>query len=122
MASNLNVSNTDIRTPLNSAQPRTLFSSRGKDAKVTIRAKQNSSEGEMTYYLYQRCGKKVEEGINCIGCKLLFCLRCANISKALHKCLINSEMDRFHWNCRCCSSSFPSPECYRKFRQHTRDE
>ena len=64
MTSNLIFSNTDIRSPLSSAQPRTLFSSRGKDTKETKRARQDSSEGEMSNYLCQRCGKKVEEGAN----------------------------------------------------------
>ena len=44
----------------------------------------------------------------CSGCKLNFCLRCANISNTLWSCLTQDELDNFIWPCRSCPATFPS--------------
>ena len=110
MASNLNFSNTEGQMPKDLSRSKFFLASRGKQTKDAKRPRQDSSEREITNFLCQRCDTRVEDGINCTGCKLLFCLRCAQISPGLHKCMKNGEMDDFHWNCRSCNSSFPSLE------------
>ncbi|MEW8545300.1 MAG: hypothetical protein AB2693_17395, partial [Candidatus Thiodiazotropha sp.] len=84
-----------------------LYSVRGNDAK---RARQDSSEQENSVFVCQKCDRHIEEGINCVGCKLLFCLKCAGVSATLYKCIVNGELESFHWNCKCCNSTFPSLE------------
>ena len=44
----------------------------------------------------------------CSGCKLDFCLRCANISASLWECITKGELDNFIWSCRSCRATFPS--------------
>ncbi|MES9884994.1 MAG: hypothetical protein ABW185_29475, partial [Sedimenticola sp.] len=56
----------------------------------------------------QKCDKHVDEHVVCSGCKLQFCLNCAQVSQRLYECILNGEMDDFHWNCRSCKSTFPS--------------
>ena len=110
MASSINFSDVDEQISESAEKVRYLFSSRGKQEKDAKCPRQDSIEGEITQFLSQCCDKKVEDGINCPGCKLLFCLRCAKVSPALYNCLRSGEMGSFHWNCKICGSSFPSLE------------
>ena len=48
------------------------------------------------------------DNIQCNGCKLYYCLKCACLSKILYTCLENGEFDDFHSTCSCCKSMFPS--------------
>ena len=87
---------------------RSVVSAQGEqDAK---RSRQDSSEVELSLYICQKCDKKVDDGVTCTGCKLLFCISCAKISPSLYNCMMTGEMDSFCWNCKSCISSFPSLE------------
>ena len=87
---------------------RSVVSAQGKqDAK---RPRQDSSEVELSLYICQKCDNKVDDGVTCTGCKLLFCISCAKISPSLYNCMMTGEMDSFRWNCKSCISSFPSLE------------
>ena len=87
---------------------RSVVSAQGKqDAK---RSRQDSSEVELSLYICQKCDKKVDDGVTCTGCKLLFCISCAKISPSLYNCMMTGEMDSFCWNCKSCISSSPSLE------------
>ena len=80
-----------------------LFRTRTTEAK---RARQDSNEDKVQ--VCSKCDKEIGEGINCSGCKQLFCFNCAGISKGLHNCLLKGELDDFRWDCKCCKSLFPS--------------
>ena len=56
----------------------------------------------------QRCDLLTRERVVCSGCKLDFCLRCANISATLWECITKGELDDFIWSCRSCRATFPS--------------
>ena len=56
----------------------------------------------------QKCDKEITEKMICNGCKLNYCLKCANITPTLYQCLQSGEMDDFMWNCKPCKSTFPS--------------
>lgn len=56
----------------------------------------------------QKCDENIDENVTCSGCQLQFCLNCADISPRLHECIINGELDNFHWQCRSCKATFPS--------------
>lgn len=59
-------------------------------------------------YICHKCELLVDKTITCTGCKLTFCLRCGKISEPLYKCIVNGEMESFHWSCKSCTATFPS--------------
>ena len=67
----------------------------------------DESEAEIQY---QRCDNIVVERIACSGCKLEYCLECANVSKTLFSLIIEGELEDFKWSCRSCKATFPSLE------------
>ena len=93
-------------------------SGRTTDAK---RARQDSSEDDKVY-MCNKCEKPLDEGINCAGCKLVFCFNCAGISRGLYNCLLNGELDDFRWDCKCCKSLFPSLDNISKVLQDIRTQ
>ena len=72
---------------------------------LSKRLRQDSDDQEV---LCQRCDYLTKERVICSGCKLNFCLRCANISDALWTCITKGELDNFIWSCRSCRATFPS--------------
>ena len=94
-----------------------VFRTRTTEAK---RARQDSNEDNVQ--VCSKCDKEIEEGINCSGCKQLFCFNCAGISKALHNCLLKGELDDFRWDCKCCKSLFPSLDNISKVLQDIRTQ
>ena len=81
-----------------------MASSSEKDPK---RPRQDSSEDD-SGFMCQRCDYVVDKVITCSGCSLSFCLKCANVSKTLHQCIMEGELDNFHWSCRSCKATFPT--------------
>ena len=77
---------------------------RGEIAK---RMRQDSADEEQIVTC-QKCDIIVHDKINCSGCKLSFCLKCAHVSETLYTCYTNGELDDFHWTCACCKSMFPT--------------
>ena len=94
-----------------------LFRTRTTEAK---RARQDSNEDNVQ--VCSKCDKEIGEGINCSGCKQLFCFNCAGISKGLHNCLLKGELDDFRWDCKCCKSLFPSLDNISKVLQDIRTQ
>ena len=58
----------------------------------------------------QKCDDIMDANIECSGCKLKYCLRCAEISERLFQCISNGELANFHYNCASCKATFPSLE------------
>ena len=81
-----------------------MASSSEKDPK---RPRQDSSEDD-SGFMCQRCDYVVDKVITCSGCSLSFCLKCANVSKTLHQCIMEGELENFHWSCRSCKATFPT--------------
>ena len=71
------------------------------------RQRKDSSEDE-SGFMCQKCDYIVAKVLACSRCKLSFFLRCANISKILHQCFLDGELENFHWTCRSCKAMFPS--------------
>lgn len=69
------------------------------------RLRQDSDDQEI---MCQRCDYLTKDRVVCSGCKLNFCLKCANISTNAWQCITKGEMDHFIWSCRCCRATFPS--------------
>ena len=69
------------------------------------RLRQDSNDEEV---MCQRCDNLTKERVMCTGCKLNFCLRCANISATLWQCITKGELDNFLWSCKSCRATFPS--------------
>ena len=74
------------------------------------RQRQESGDQDQSGTICQKCDLLVAKAIDCAVCKLAFCLGCAKISKTLFQCLMEGELDNFHWTCRSCRSMFPSIE------------
>ena len=72
------------------------------------RQRQDSNEEDVDTVPCQKCETIVKEKIRCSGCKLLYCLKCAHVSQALYKCILNGELENFHWTCMCCKEMFPT--------------
>ena len=53
------------------------------------------------------CDYVADKVITCSGCSLSFCLKCANVSKTLHQCIME-ELENFHWSFRSCKATFPT--------------
>ena len=81
-----------------------MASSSEKDPK---RPRQDSSEDD-SGFMCQRCDYVADKVITCSGCSLSFCLKCANVSKTLHQCIMDGEPENFHWSCRSCKATFPT--------------
>ena len=71
------------------------------------RQRKDSNE-EDSGFMCHRCDFVADKAITCSGCNLTFCLKCANISQTLHKCILDGELENFHWSCRSCKATFPS--------------
>lgn len=74
------------------------------------RQRQGSDECDISSFICQKCDRQIKEKIPCSGCKLHYCLQCAKVSQTLYQCLLQGEMDSFHWTCSCCKATFPSLE------------
>ena len=46
----------------------------------------------------------------CVCCKLYYYLVCANIKPSLYLCIVDRDLEDFHWSCSCCKSMFPMLE------------
>ena len=64
------------------------------------RLRQDSNDEEVMCHRSDR--------VMCTGCKLNFCLRCANISATLWERITKAELDNFLWSCKSCRVTFPS--------------
>ena len=58
----------------------------------------------------QKCDKIVKEKIECSGCKLDYCIYCANVTPQLFDLIQNGDLEDFMWTCRSCRATFPSLE------------
>ena len=75
-----------------SGTPTGAFFRRSERINDAKRSRQDSS-GVDKVYMCHKCDKQIEEGINCVGCKLVFCFNGVgiNISRALYNYLLNRE-------------------------------
>lgn len=76
-----------------------------KDSLAKKRSRQDSSDPETNC---QICDKTIKDKIMCLGCKLDYCLVCANISPTMFECMVQGEMEDFYWSCRSCRATMPS--------------
>ena len=90
----------------NSISSRDSSLSRGENK----RQRQESGEQDQSGTICQKCDLLVAKAIDCAVCKLAFCLGCAKVSRTLFQCLMEGELDNFHWTCRSCKSMFPTIE------------
>ena len=58
--------------------------------------------------LCQRCEYLTKDRLVCSGCKLNFCLKCANVGTNAWQCITKGEIDHFIWSCRSYRETFPS--------------
>ena len=72
------------------------------------RPRQGSEDTNTSAEMCQRCEYAADKTITCSGCKLNFCTDCAKISNTLFKCLIEGELNDFHWSCKSCKACFPT--------------
>lgn len=56
----------------------------------------------------ERCDNIVADRIECSGCQLEYCLKCANISEGLYRCTLEGGLENFLWSCKSCRATFPS--------------
>ena len=74
------------------------------------RQRQESGDADQSGTICQKCDLLVSKAIDCAVCKLSFCLGCAKIGKSLFHCMVEGELENFHWTCRSCRSMFPTIE------------
>lgn len=80
----------------------------GSDNRHTLkRMRVASSDEEATC---QKCDTVVQESIISSGCKLNYCLKCAQVSQSLFDIIHSGELENFMWSCRSCRATFPSLE------------
>ena len=82
-------------------------SSSARDSK---RQRQECGDNDQSGTICQKCDLLVSKAIDFAVCKLAFCLGCTKVSRTLFQCLMEGELDNFHWTCRSNRSMFPTIE------------
>ena len=90
------------------ANRQNVFGSQSTDNSRSLAKRLRVPSDEATQHYCQKCDREITDKMTCNGCKLSYCLKCANITPGLYQCLQNGEMNDFMWNCKPCKSTFPS--------------